>query len=154
METATKKVGATLGAVVLVGGATMGAVPAMGVSAEAYAADVELQTAEKQSVAEATAVQGEFTYTQDAVTDMGIFAKAAAAACSSMLDYAASCAHVQINVRNGVDQYVMQVGEGDDMRNVIIGCACSSNIAGGGAIGNAEVSGVTLESVAAQVGAL
>ena len=34
----------------------------------------------------------------------------------------------------------------------IIGCACSSNQPGGGAIANAEVSGVPLASIAAKVG--
>lgn len=36
----------------------------------------------------------------------------------------------------------------------IMGCSCASNVAGGGAVANAEAEGVTLESVLAQAQAV
>ena len=152
MKTTVKNAGAVLGAAMMATAGIAGAVPAFADEAPAAA---EAQAVEA-GAAEQKAVEGEFAFTQDAVTSMGVFAKAAAAACASLPDYAATCTCLQIAVASGDVQLIATVQEmmvDDDVETHIMGCACSSNVADGGAVGNAEVSGVSLASLAAMMGA-
>lgn len=48
---------------------------------------------------------------------------------------------------------VEELAEQTDVENLVVGCACSSNVPGGGAIVNAEVSGIPIAAVAAMVAA-
>ena len=131
----------------------MGVLPAV---ADVAPATLEVQAGQTADVA-VEAVEGEFAYTQDALTGMGVFAKAAAAACASMPDYAATCTCMTIAIASGDAELVATVQEmmaDGQVETHIMGCACSSNAPAGGAVANAEVSGVSLESVAELVGAL
>lgn len=53
-----------------------------------------------------------------------------------------------------IEATVEDLASEDGAASYTVGCACSSNVAGGGAIVNADVSGVSLASVAQRVGAL
>lgn len=132
-------------------------------AAPSQAADAVGQTVSGQEhagVVSASVVAGAFSYDQAVLTPSGdiagAFAKAASAVCASLPDY---CADVQrvLAVSGPAGSFEATVsgmaGE-DGAQSHVMGCACSSNVAGGGAIANAEVSGVALSSVAALAGAL
>ena len=113
------------------------------------------------SVNEAEASQGEFAYDQTAITPNSIikdvFQRATAALCNATDDFAVSNPlEWKITVSGDVDTAfeatVSEMAADAETRELIMACACSSNVAGGGAIANAEVSGVTLESLAAMAG--
>lgn len=112
----------------------------------------------REHVAAHAPVQGAFTFSQDELTPnktiATVFKTAANALCSSMSRYAEGMA---APIRMGGDvphAFTATIGEMTEEGAVssIIGCACSSNQPGGGAIANAEVSGVPLASIAAKVG--
>lgn len=152
MKTTVKNACAILGTAMLTTAGIAGAVPAF---ADEAPAGVEAQAAQAGAV-KSQAVEGEFAFTQDAVTGMGVFAKAAAAVCASIPDYAVECSCMQIAILSGDAQLIATVAEmmaDGEAETHIMGCACSSNVAGGGAIGNAEVSGVSLASIASMMGA-
>ena len=153
MKTTAKKATAVLGAVTLATAGLAGAVPAFADEAPA-AAEAEAAAA---AGAEAQAAEGELSWTQDALTGMGVFAKAAAAACASAADYGADCTCMAIAISSGDAELVATVSEmmaDGEAETHIMGCACSSNAPAGGAVANAEVSGVSLASVAGLAGAL
>ena len=108
-----------------------------------------------KTVKKATAVVGTFVYTQDSLSSneyiSGIFSKAAATLCASLPDYAVRSVASDLRV-SGIDGLSWTVPEqmleeGDSAK--IIGCSCASNAPGGGAVAQAEVSGVSLEALVA-----
>ncbi|MEC4271884.1 hypothetical protein VJ923_01755 [Adlercreutzia sp. R25] len=151
-----RRAGATLlaGAMVLTGaGAGLATLAGEGV---AYGAPINA-TEEAVEIGGASAdaaqreVVGEFAYTQDAVSSTteisSVFNKAAAVLCAKMPEYTADA--LSNNVKLVSPAAVMDVAldavEGDEDAPVLrLGCACSSNVAGGGAIMNADISGVPL----------
>lgn len=158
MSKVTKTTGVVLSAVALVGGAMAAGVPA---PAEAVPANaIEVASSHDAAVPEAAApvnvVQGSFSFTQDTTTDMGVFAKASAVQCTSLPEYGIrdSVTAVMIsNVAANIQATVEEVTSGDDLVLRVLGCACSTNAPGGGAIANAEVGGVPLAAIAQAVGA-
>lgn len=152
MKTTVKNAGAVLGAAMMATAGIAGAVPAFADEAPAAA---EAQASEA-GAAEARAVDGEFAFAQDKVTGIGVFAKAAAAVCASLPNHAATCTCLQIAVQSGDAQLIATVQEmmaDGEMETHIMGCSCASNAPAGGAVANAEVSGVSLASLAAMMGA-
>lgn len=129
----------------------------------------EASAIEQQSSAKATSainavdvVRGELTYTQDAITSNSdisrVFVKAATSLCASLPEYAvsqaASIRDIAVSTPEGTVVYgnVQEAaGEAEEVAK-ILGCSCASNVAGGGAVANAEVSGVSLETLAAAAG--
>lgn len=109
-----------------------------------------------QTEAEAVAVEGTFSFTQNAVTSnaaiAGVFNKAAAAVCANMPEYGVEVAKTIVVSYCNICGTEITVSS-DDEGSIIMGCACSSNAAGGGAVLNAEVSGMTLASILAMAGA-
>lgn len=105
-------------------------------------------------------VEGVFSFDQAVTTtndDIArFFARAASALCGDMPEYSASSLQRTITFRmrdKMMDAYVADLAEGaSDSRT--IGCACSSNASGGGAIANAEASGVSVGAALAAVQAL
>ena len=96
-----------------------------------------------------------FVYTQDSLSSneyiSGTFSKAAATLCASLPDYAVRSVASDLRV-SGIDGLSWTVPEqmleeGDSAK--IIGCSCASNAPGGGAVAQAEVSGVSLEALVA-----
>lgn len=154
MKPTVKNAAALLGGIMLASGAATGAAPAFANAPESAAV---AEAAEAQNNLQATkAVEGEFSFTQNKVTGMDVFAKAAAAVCAAVPDYAMTCTCPQISIQSNESELVATVQElmtDENIESHIMGCACSSNVAGGGAIGNAEVSGVSLASLAAMMDA-
>lgn len=116
-----------------------------------YEVNTEVGSASAVDTVEARAVQGEFTYTQNQLSDMSVFKKAAATLCADLPKYAleTSSSSIELIIR-GTNEIVASIGdvaEAEGSIQTVMGCACSSNIAGGGAIGNAEVEGVAIENI-------
>ena len=57
------------------------------------------------------------------------------------------------DVDNAFEATVDEMAEGKGAKTLVMACACASNVPGGGAIANAEVSGVSLEAIAQMAGA-
>lgn len=118
-------------------------------SAAQAATDVQKGAAAKQ-------VEGTFSYNQAMTTSNAtitdVFSKAAAVMCHSMPEYTVANAKA-IRVGGAAGQSfsatVDQLGGQQNGRSLVIACACSTNGAGGGAIANAQASGVMLETIAA-----
>ena len=163
MKTSQAKLfGSLASSVMLVGAGAVVAAPALGAvaadDAVAYAAPVDVATAPaKDGVAN---VQGDFGYTQMAVTSTtdiaGVFSKAAAVLCTGLPDYAVATAGqaLTINGNTSMQATVADMQADEAAASVLMACACATNTAGGGAVANADVSGVTLATVAALVQAL
>lgn len=156
-----KRTGAILGAVALASVGAAGAAPLMA-QAEAPAVDVvrPAETTHADSAAVAR-VQGSFAFDQATISSAEsittVFGKAAATLCGGLPSYGVNAVAHAIAVSGDVDAAfeatVSDMAADAETRELIMACACASNIAGGGAIANAEVSGVTLESLAAMAGA-
>lgn len=112
------------------------------------------QTAGKQAVK----VQGDFSFTQNALTPneliKAVFQKAAAVLCNQESELTvAEAADWAITVSGDVqNSYTATLGElaEEDEEAVIMGCTCVSNGAGGPAAINAEVTGVPLAEIIAR----
>lgn len=153
MKTSTMKTASALF------GAAMMATAGIADVAPAFADEVLIAEAQDLEIGQKSeqAVEGEFSFTQEKVTGMGVFAKAAAAACASLPEYAVDCTCWTIALASGDTQLISSVKEmmaDGEVGTHIMGCSCASNSPAGGAVANAEVSGVSLESVAAMVDAL
>lgn len=157
---AMNKMGALAGSVVLVGAAAAGAVPAF--AADAPATDAAaVEAVGGQAAAETRAVEGTFTYDQ-AITSSndairGVFAKAAAALCAGLPQYALSCAcgaPLMVIGPDGamIEATVADLAAADEGKSFVMGCACATNAVGGGAIVNAEATGASIASVLAAIG--
>lgn len=155
-----KKTGAILGAVVLASVGAAGVAPLMAqAEAPAVGAVQPAETAHADGAAVAR-VQGSFAFDQATISSAEsittVFGKAAATLCGGLPSYGANAVARAITVSGDVDTAfeatVSEMAADAETRELIMACACSSNVAGGGAIANAEVSGVTLESLAAMAG--
>ncbi|MVN58742.1 hypothetical protein [Adlercreutzia rubneri] len=158
--TTTKTIGAAAGSLILLSSAALAAAPAvMGITADAAPTSAVEQAAE-QTVAETAGIQqveGQFSYDQGVTTSTeaiaSVFAKAAATLCAAPGESAPAAAAGPIEVTaEGACLIQATVGdlaadEGAD--SYTIGCSCATNGPGGGAIANAEVSGVSLATLAA-----
>ena len=160
--TTAKTLGAVVGVVALAGTTAGGALAPL--AAEAVTAPdagaVAAVECESESaltgVASVREVQGAFAFTQDAITSnealSGVFQKAAAQLCVAIPDYAATTVARAILVQGpSADAFEATLSEldGEDAtESRVMACACATNLPGGGAMANAEVSGVTLEALA------
>ena len=162
MKTSQAKLfGSVASSVLLVGAGAAVAAPAVSaVTADAgvaYAAVVDDAAPAKGAVAD---VKGDFGYTQLAVTSTtditGVFSKAAAVLCAGLPDYAVEgvAGAIQVTGATGMQATVADMSADEAAQSVLMACACATNTAGGGAVANADVSGVTLATVAALVNAL
>lgn len=152
---------ALIGAAALVGTSAFVAAPALALAPDAVT-ECESAAANDWVVSDKAAsvarVEGSFSFDQDAVSSneslRQVFAKAAAALCEGLPVYEltselTSDGSILVSGPGGfMEATVADMAEEDGSSAYVMGCACSSNGAGGGAIANAEVSGVALESVA------
>ncbi len=153
-----KTVGAFAGAAMLAVSGAAAVVPAVAQPADAAGVVATDQAAAAKAGATSATVQGSFTFAQDVVTSNDtistVFAKAAATLCQCATQEAATCCASVIavggDVANSYSATVAEMAGNDASTRVIMGCSCASNVAGGGAVANAEAEGVTLESVLAQ----
>ena len=101
-------------------------------------------------------MEGTFSYTQDAVSSnaeiSGVFCKAAATLCASLPTYgceAVKAAAVTVAGPNAsFTATVDELAGEEEATSYVMACSCATNVAGGGAIANAEVEGVSLETLA------
>ena len=158
-------------------GCLAGTVAMMGVAGSALAApaapvpQAALDTAASQAAAQTSddallsiaPVQGTFSFDQTTLTPTSriasMFRIASAALCSSLPDYELPQQAWPIAVGGdasdqGFSATVDEMAIQEEARSYIMGCSCASNLPGGDAIVNAEVQGVSLESIARLTGAL
>lgn len=158
MNGKAKTIGAVVGSMALVGSAALVAAPlaigSEGTPTEAVAvADATTQS----SIVRVANVSGDFSFDQTTATGndviASVFKKATAALCSSLPDYDVNAVDRSIAVGGDVAQSfeatVEEMADAEGAESYLLGCACASNVPGGGAIVNAEVEGVSLESVLA-----
>ena len=137
-----KTLGGVMSAVALIsGGAGVAQAATIEPAAAAPASVTTLAAADvADTEAPARAVEGTFSYTQDAVSSnaeiSGVFCKAAKAA-------AVTVAGPNASFTATVDELA---GE-EEATSYVMACSCATNVAGGGAIANAEVEGVSLETL-------
>lgn len=156
----SKKWAAAAGSIVLASSALAGvgtAVAAEGVADVPQAAAEAAEGAQGAGAVKQATVQGDFAYDQATVTPTAtistMFTKAAATLCTTAPEYAQQCvANCPIHVTgNGaaLDATVADMAGEDGAKSMIMGCACSTNAAGGGAIMNANAEGVAIATVVA-----
>ena len=155
-----KTVAALASATLIVAGGAVAVAPAVvGAPGAADAAGIEQASkAPAGGVVSDAVVQGQFSYTQDALTPnstiSSVFMKAAAAFCASLPAgvYAQSDAAITVggDVPNAFSATVDEMASKDGAVKLIMGCTCASNGAGGGAVANADIEGVSLASIFAQ----
>ncbi|MEC4271650.1 hypothetical protein VJ923_00570 [Adlercreutzia sp. R25] len=150
-----RTLGGVMSAVALVSGGTGVAVAAPAVADAAPTATMAESATPAASADAVRVVEGTFGYSQDAVTsnaEIGsVFSKAAATLCASLPTY--SCETVKaaaITVSGPTASFEATVGdmaEDDEATSYVMACSCATNVAGGGAIANAEVEGVSLATI-------
>ena len=152
-----KTIGGVMSAVALIsGGAGVAQAATIEPAAAAPAAATTLAAADAADTeAPARAVEGTFSYTQDAVSSnaeiSGVFCKAAATLCASLPTYgceAVKAAAVTVAGPNAsFTATVDELAGEEEATSYVMACSCATNVAGGGAIANAEVEGVSLETL-------
>ncbi|MDO5043321.1 MAG: hypothetical protein Q4D92_07410 [Slackia sp.] len=157
--------GAVVGTIALVGSAST--VPVLALASQGQS-DVQAGVVQQSTLAaddqsRPQKVEGVFGYSQDVVTPTdriaSVFRVAATSFCASMPEYLVSEMSKAVTVGGSAasSEYVGTVADmaaEDESTSYLMACSCASNIAGGGAIANAEVSGVSVESLARLVGAM
>ena len=148
-----KTIGGVMSAVALIsGGAGVAQAATIEPAAAAPAAATTLAAADAADAeAPARAVEGTFSYTQDAVSSnaeiSGVFRKAAATLCASLPTYgceAVKAAAVTVAGPNAsFTATVDELAGEEEATSYVMACSCATNVAGGGAIANAEVEGVS-----------
>ena len=148
-----KTIGGVMSAVALIsGGAGVAQAATIEPAAAAPASATTLAAADvADTEAPARAVEGTFSYTQDAVSSnaeiSGVFCKAAATLCASLPTY--GCEAVTVAGPNAsFTATVDELADEEEATSYVMACSCATNVAGGGAIANAEVEGVSLETLA------
>ena len=151
-----RTIGGVMSAVALIsGGAGVAHAATIEPAAAAPAAATTLAAADAADAeAPARAVEGTFSYTQDAVSSnaeiSGVFCKAAATLCASLPTYgceAVKAAAVTVAGPNAsFTATVDELAGEEEATSYMMACSCATNVAGG-AIANAEVEGVSLETL-------
>ena len=149
-----KTIGGVMSAVALIsGGAGVAQAATIEPAAAAPASATTLAAADAADTeAPARAVEGTFSYTQDAVSSnaeiSGVFCKAAATLCASLPTYGCEAAAVTVAGPNAsFTTTVDELAGEEEATSYVMACSCATNVAGGGAIANAEVEGVSLETL-------
>lgn len=119
------------------------------------AAEENGATAQESALMTVSQVNGTFSYDQNVLSSnediTNIFNKAAASMCSTGTSYGVSGEQQPISISGLVGNTISATV--DDMASsagavaYTLACACATNIAGGGAMANALVEGVSFESI-------
>ena len=157
-----KTVGAALGAATLLSGTMSVAFAAEQPTAAGH--NGEATAVSNAAVAQASfeaaqvnvkTVAGQFAFDQDAVSTTGsissVFCKAAASLCASLPQYGTQHASQLIAISGNGTTFTATVNDlaaEGDAQAYTLACACATNVAGGGAVANANVSGVSLATIA------
>lgn len=166
MNNSTKIARSVTGSLIIASSAALGVVSALP-SIDAGAEESQALAIEQEQIAQeatrttkAANVEGVFSFDQNAVTPNGkissVFVKAAVALCQSTPHYLANLANGAISITgtsgDSFKTTISNLAAEKDPQTSIMACSCSSNVAGGGAVANAEVSGVALATIAALAG--
>lgn len=166
MSTRLGKASALAGSVMLAGAGIFSVAPLVDQhfnagAEQAFASEVNVQEHAQADIVRVSArnVEGLFSFDQNTVCAneqiAGTFKKAVSALCTSMPHYGiAHFAPFAIGADTNDVQATLAAASEEGEQSRIMGCACSSNLAGGGAIVNARVSGVSLETLAQRAEAL
>lgn len=104
------------------------------------------QSAPTTGVVSVEKVAGQFSYTQDAITSnekiASTFNTAVASLCSTVSQHVAD-ENWSVNV-NGTQYTASDIKDSTKAKTKVIGCACSANPAGGGAVANVRATGVPI----------
>lgn len=159
-ETSKKIVGVVTSSLLVAGVGAAAAVPVLTPQAADDAVAIEAASGQTvDTLAKEAAVQGVFSYDQNAVSAtsdlQSIFTKAAATLCATSASLNGErIGDIVIDVsREGGSTFAVNASEAGDDENAvskILGCVCASNLPGGGAAANAEVSGISLADLYAQ----
>ena len=159
MTSSVKTIGATAGSLLLLSSAALAAAPAVLDITAAAAPEAAIEAAAETEAAAGAVqeVRGQFSYDQGVVTSnetiSSVFAKAAAALCDRVGEPAegivAQVIRVTCATGSCFEATVADMADEEGAESYVMGCSCASNVAGGGAIANAEVSGVTLATLMA-----
>lgn len=160
-----QKAGAALGAVVLASSAMAVAPVIVNGANTAEVQGVETpapEASETIDVRTPVPVKGEFAYAQDKVTDTStlanVFSRAAATLCQTLPEYVAPDGDFEVTSNNMSSSYLEWIKSAGkksaEASTQLLACVCASNLPGGGAAANVEVSGVTVESIAQEARAL
>lgn len=154
-----KTVGAIASAALLVSAGVTTVASVQSASAESVSQDA-IESVSKDAagstLASVSSVQGSFAYDQNALTATSVvrdvFMKATQAMCSTAPFLAdAMAGNIAVSVVNdGAGSYYLSVDDvaaSDAATDQIVGCACSSNLAGGGAVANVEVRGIPISEL-------
>lgn len=99
-----------------------------------------------------SSVEGSFAFTQDSITPTGkiseAFVKSAARLCTVTSAALAASGQVSVSDDNG-SMTMAQAAAAVEEGTYILACACSSNLAGGGIVANAQVKGVPVSQLVA-----
>ena len=148
-----KTIGGVMSAVALIsGGAGVAQAATIEPAAAAPASATTLAAADAADTeAPARAVEGTFSYTQDALSSnaeiSGVFCKAAATLCASLPTYGCETAKAAAGPNASFTATVDELAGEEEATSYVMACSCATNVAGGGAIANAEVEGVSLETL-------
>lgn len=148
-----------LAGTVLLLGSGLSVIPASTI--DAVAAPAVLTERQGESLADAGVyvaapeVEGQFSYSQDVRSTnaeiTSVFRKAATAMCVSLPEYAVQSVDgaVTINLMNEgkIAATIEDLSDSDETVSRIIGCSCATNGPGGGAVANAEISGIGIASL-------
>lgn len=156
MAKAATIVSAVTGTSLLLAGA--GAVVPLVVPDQAVAAQEQVVMGVAQQKAAVKSVSGTFAYDQAVTTSNAtistLFTKAAATLCASLPEYGMTQTSIAVSVSGPNGLYsgtVADMAAEDGAASALMGCACATNTAGGGAIMNAQAQGVALATIAALV---
>lgn len=105
-------------------------------------------------------VQGSFAFNQSAVTPneqiKGVFLKASASLCNTYNAMQSAMADFLLSVGGEVpapySATIDQIAEEQGSTMQLMGCSCTANSAGGWAVAQARVEGVSVESIAQKAG--
>ena len=162
MSKTVSKAVAVTSSVLLLGAGSLAAAPILANAApDMAAASSNISTDSPNSKDQTRGINGSFSYSQAVVSSnesiANVFSKAAASLCISLPAYAASMTPgVSVNFGPAGEHFSASIGEmadESDADTMLMGCACVGNTAGGGAIMNANVSGVSVASLIAMMGA-
>lgn len=154
--TTTTKAGAVLGAALLVGTAgAAGVIAATDSVSPAFAQESTVSTSTQEtSSADSVKASGSFSFTQNCISSTSqireVFSKAASALCASLPEYACAVCGSPLIVsgpQGPIFEGTLDQASDEGETSLVIGCSCATNVAGGGAIVNAEVSGVDIATL-------
>lgn len=170
-ESVAKPMGAAVSGLMLASGLAVAAAPMTGgFQADAVESpDAQAATAAAESAATArtdtgaktdAAVAGAFSYSQSATTATadisGVFAKAAATLCQNLPTYGCqACTTMKLSGPSAsMAATVNDLQAAEGAQSFQMACSCASNVAGGGAIANADVSGAAIATIAQMLRAI